>query len=82
MPDLAFMSRVAALLVAREADAGDLGKDAQRVLRRMAALVPVPDPRRLAADSVFADEVRNLILAAYAIPALARDLPDPSPILG
>jgi len=85
MADVVFIARVAALLVARAADADDMNKDAQRVLRQFTALVPTADTRvlaqRLAADHLFADAVRALILEAYAIPILARELPDPSPMI-
>lgn len=85
MPDLAFLSRVAALLAAREG-ASDLSEDAQRILQQLSSLVSAIEPhtlaRRLADDEIFADELRAIILRAYAIPTLAHGLPDPSPIVG
>lgn len=79
MTDLAFLAHVAELLVARAsaADAPDPGEDGRRVLDAVRAAVSAG--KRLTDDPGYAETVRELVVRAYAIPALARDLPDPGP---
>lgn len=85
MTDPAFLARVATLLVARAlvADSPDPGDAGRRVLDALTRLIePIPPgalTARIAADERFAGEIRVQIIRAYAIPALARDLPDPAP---
>lgn len=83
MTDAAFLARVATLLVERAAAATDPGADGRRVLDALVGLAGEAGPgelrARIAADERFAERLRSELIRAYAIPALARDLPDPAP---
>ncbi|GIF18177.1 hypothetical protein Ate02nite_09070 [Paractinoplanes tereljensis] len=95
MTDPAFLVQVAAVLVARALRPSDPdpGHDGRRVLDGLLTLIrpAVSDEAwpggvaaalraRLAADPGYAAAVREAVLKAYAIPALARHLPDPAPV--
>ncbi|WP_213007485.1 hypothetical protein [Paractinoplanes toevensis] len=96
MTDPAFLVRVAAMLVARafRREEPDPGDDGRRALERLVTLIRpvVPDEAwpadiapalraRLDAEPAYAVAVRAAVLKAYAIPALARYLPDPAPVV-
>jgi hypothetical protein len=96
MTDPAFLVRAAAMLIARalRPEAPDPGDDGRRVLDGLVMLTrpAVPDEAwpgdvapalraRFAAEPAFAAAVRAAVLRAYAIPALARQLPDPAPVI-
>ena len=79
--DLTFIARVAEALLA--------DPEAQRSWRDWPRLVALAGPhrtlaeiRRAAADPEFAASLRQLVVDAYAEPALAAGLPDPAPRLG